>query len=962
MATNLTIGLLFAHIDLGAMPTSVAVITLAALLTVTALLALSVLWLAYRERGKAALAQRRLLLQEAMIHTWLDAFPMPVMIKDPAGVYLRVNRACQLELGLTAAAALGKTSLQLPDYRLSSPGGAPLSNHQLHELSLEVIQADREYRSELMYLDSTGQQRFGLWIDQPIHEADGSVTGSMTTLIDITTYREIALHARASEQHLREVTQHIPVVIFIVNRGLDRRRRLNFIAGDLRTLFGLELQDLLETDDVLHDWPFQDRIHPEDRDQLKQVLRMAKHSPQAQSLDFRAYGEEGLRWIHLAMAPQQLADGSMQWAGYFIDTTRINTHNDALRAARDAAERASKAKADFLATMSHEIRTPMNGVIGMLELLSHTPLNDEQHELLHAVEDSAGVLLQVLNDVLDFSKIEAGDLRLDNQPFNARTLVDNVVSMMAAHMHKKELHLQVTVDAALAGRLHGDSVRIRQILLNLLNNAGKFTEHGGVSVKLRVLGDNGTHQRLRLSVTDTGIGIAEDKQARLFTPFVQAESWITRRHGGTGLGLAICRHLVQLMGGTIELTSQLGIGTTVTVELRLPVDQREVEKPSNLIGRHAIVRLQSAETAVALSAYLTALGLTTEQIPPSQTLRSGISANILFLDEDDDVSLGQVAAQVVIVSEQVGASTSTESTVGNGHLLLNANPLKWQAVTRICVLAVEPLSQPTRHSVLGQAVAAATETDDSHLQQRIHGRVLIAEDHQISQQLIRRQLALLGWSCDVVGNGKAALAALQDHDYAMLITDCQMPVMNGYELAIAWRQYEDEDGKNTRLPILAMTANALSGEMERCREAGMDDYISKPVQLRALEEKLSLWMPRRPSMETPADPDLDTSEWDLWSTEPDLLGLRNDMLPVLVESTQSDLDQLLQAVSSHNIQEATQQLHRVLGALQLFSNDPILAEGRQWLEHLHSEQGNAYLQQLPPYIEALRRLLEALKP
>lgn len=960
MATNVTIGFLFARIDLGALPTSMVVVTLATLLTVTALLALSVLWLAYRERGKAAGAHQLLLAQEATIRTWLDAFPMPVMIKDQTGAYVRVNQACQHELGLTALAAIGKTSLELPDYRLSSPGGAPLTNHQLHELSLEVIQANREYRSELMYLDSTGQQKFGLWIDRPIHDANGSATGSITTLIDITTYREIAMHARASEQNLREVTQHIPVVIFIVSRGLDRLRHLTFMAGDLRALFGLDLQDILETDDVIRDWPFQDRIHPEDRDQLKQVLRQAQHSPHAQSLDFRAYGEEGLRWIHLAMAPQRLADGSVQWTGYFLDTTHINTHNDALRAARDAAERASKAKADFLATMSHEIRTPMNGVIGMLELLSHTELNDEQHELLHAVEDSAGVLLQVLNDVLDFSKIEAGDLRLDNEPFNARTLIDNVVSMMAAHMHKKGLHIQVAVDAALAGKLHGDSVRIRQILLNLLNNAGKFTEQGEVTVKLRVIGDNGTHQRLRLSVTDTGIGIAEDKQARLFTPFVQAESWVTRRHGGTGLGLAICRHLVQLMGGTIELTSQLGIGTTVTVELRLPVDQREVEKPAGLIGRHAIVRLQSAETAAALAAYLTALGLTIEQIPPSQTLRTGISANMLFLDEDDDVSQSQVAAQVVVVSEQPGASTSTESAHGNGHLVLHANPLKWQAVTRICLLTLEPLSQPTRHPALVQASNTSAETGN-HRPEQAHSHVLIAEDHHISQQLIRRQLALLGWTCDVVSNGKAAFAALQNKDYAMLITDCQMPVMNGYELAIAWRQYEDEDGKNTRLPILAMTANALSGEMERCREAGMDDYISKPVQLRALEEKLSLWMPRPPSTNALPDP-ADMAALDPWLTGPDLLGLRDDMLPVLVESTQSDLDQLLHAVISHNIPDAIQRLHRVLGALQLFSNDPILTEGREWLEHLHSEQADAYMQQLPPYIAALRRLLETLKP
>ncbi|GLQ97832.1 ATP-binding protein [Dyella mobilis] len=929
---------------LDAGPVSLAVTVLAGLLSLTAILALAILRVVFVQRQKLADAESALRQQGERQQVQLDAMPFPVLVKDAAGRYLALNAACQRRLGIDPVKAVGQSSLGLDAPRwLPQVDGTP-AVQRVHQLGLDAIREDKVQRGEVNYLSEDGRQRTGLFLESPTRASDGSVTGSIGMLLDITEYRQIELAARATEQSLRDITQHVPVVVFAVRRGSDRLQRLAFTAGNLAALFGLEAADVVENGDVLRDWPFHDRIHAEDAPALRRLLQRATRHHGTVTLDFRAYGAEGLRWIHLVMGTRRLPDRGVEWIGYFIDTTSINAHNETLLAARDAAERASKAKADFLATMSHEIRTPMNGVIGMLELLGRTPLDEEQHELVHAVEDSAGVLMQVLNDVLDFSKLEAGNLRLDDAPFDLRTLIDNVVGMMTGPMHKKGLQIDVGADAGLAGKLLGDSVRIRQILLNLLNNASKFTEHGSVGVQVRVIGDDGEAQRLRLSVIDTGIGIAADKQANLFTPFSQAESWTTRRYGGTGLGLAICRHLVQLMGGSITLSSRPGEGTKVTLELRLPIAQREIDRPADLPGRHAIVRLASAGTAAALSAHLIALGLTVEQIPPVQPMRRGIAANLLFIDPDDQESAGMIAAQAILVDAR---SNGSSGLLGDERWWLHVNPLKWQTLARTCSLALKPLPPPSRERVAAPAALAPSRA--------MQGRILVAEDHPISQSLVRRQLDLLGCFCEVVGDGKAAYDTLLRGHYDLLMTDCQMPLMNGYELAGAWRKHEAEAGRGEHLPIVAMTANALDGEIERCREAGMDDYLSKPLQLRQLEEKVRAWLPAADTATSPPEPLYQDA-----FAEPGMEDLRGEMLQVLARTSAADLHKLEQAMAASDGEEARRTLHRTLGALQLFVTGPVISQGRALMEDLGAEDPAPAWRQLPGYLQNLRGVLSDL--
>ncbi|WNL44731.1 ATP-binding protein [Dyella sp. BiH032] len=922
-----------AWIDNQAIPVSGATLMLAALLILVAVAALALAWRLQRQAEKLRVAEAELAIQHAFSRDALDALPYPVLILGPDGSEAGLNDAARTHA--VAADAMRAALRERPD------GPWP---------------------AEIAYAEEGAERQALLW-KQPVGSDDG-VSRTLALMQDITAFRAAERMAQVTDRGLREAVQHVPVVVFNLLRDASGVRHVTFSAGDVRALFGLDAADLLGDGGVLQERPLKERIHPDDVDAFLRLIAPVGSDLAPRSLDFRAFGAEGLRWIHGMLAPRALPGGELRLAGYFIDTTELNARNEALRIARDVAERASKAKADFLATMSHEIRTPMNGVIGMLELLGRTPVNAEQRELLRAVEDSAGVLLQVLNDILDFSKLEAGDLRLDETAFDPRVLADNVASVMAARAQSKGLAIRLAVDATVAGTLRGDSVRLRQILLNLLSNAIKFTERGSVSMRMVVLSDDGARQQLRIAVTDTGIGIPKERQANLFSPFTQAEASTSRRYGGTGLGLAICRHLAQLMDGTIELSSEPGAGTTVVFDVRLPVERREASAPASLHGRHAVVRLSATEAASAVGEHLKSLGLTVELAPPGQPLREGMAASLLFVDPGDRDSETRLSSHVVAVTDDAVSSGVQHR---DERTYLSANPLRWQAMVRACLTALELRDDeaylPTSDLQDDEPPAGLTTASPRGLSTH-RGCILVAEDHPVSQQLIRRQLAVLGLDCDIVDNGVDAFEALSGHDYALLLTDCNMPGMSGYELATAWRRHEVQGGAGSRLPIIAMTANALAGEALRVREAGMDDVLAKPLQLLPLSQKLGQWLPAANLAAPALGTDRQGSE-----THPLLPGmsgpedspaLYSDMLLAFTSASHDDLAELRRSVAHRDPAAAALSLHRLLGALQLFSDGPVLSQGRQLLENLHGTSALDTLPRLAPFAEDVERLLTKL--
>jgi CheY-like chemotaxis protein len=415
------------------------------------------------------------------------------------------------------------------------------------------------------------------------------------------------------------------------------------------------------------------------------------------------------------------------------------------------------------------------------------------------------------------------------------------------------------------------------------------------------------------------------------------------------------------MDGAVELDSTPGAGTTVNFDVRLPVERREAAAPASLRGRHAVVRLSTPELAAAVGEHLKSLGMTVELAPPQQPLRAGMAASLLFVEPADRDSEQQISSHLVAVTDAAIPSGGTERR--DERWFLSTNPLRWQALLRACLGALE-LRDEAYPELAPAAEAQAPVAPSLPTLPAHRGYLLVAEDHPVSQQLIQRQLAVLGLDCDIVDNGADAFDALSGHDYALLLTDCNMPGLSGYELATAWRRHEAQSGTARRLPIIAMTANALAGEAVRVREAGMDDVLAKPLQLLPLSQALGRWLPGNDLASAGADQGLartgrNTPLAGMAEAE-DGPALYADMLRAFTSASHDDLRELRRSVEHGDVAAAALGLHRLLGALQLFDDGPLLGQGRELLVALHGPAADDSLPRLSGYAIEVEALLTKL--
>ncbi|WP_374317800.1 response regulator [Aquabacterium sp.] len=768
--------------------------------------------------------------EREFLEALLGNLPVSLFVLDPSNFHVvAINRYTELEFKLQRDLVIGKSLGQVL---------AP----SVLDLSIPFMMQALESGQTIEH-DFNWQSDDGARVVNARHFALRHSNGRPRLLLslvrDITASRQAQADLEESERRFRELVESMDDAVYVSTAG---RRRFLYLSPRTSALLGMSAADI-------HTQPQRVRsmIVPEDLAKFTEQELHEKAGEPTDTLLRLQIPQKGLRWFRHRTRTRQLTNGHFRIYGLITDVTDEHRQALELERARDMAEAASQAKSQFMANMSHEIRTPMNGILGMTELLLGTQLNDKQRRFAQAVYRSGESLLEIINDILDFAKIEAGRLELATCDFVLRTLVEDTLELMAPRAHEKGLELNFREQPGLPAVIHGDPLRLRQILTNLVANAIKFTEHGEIVVDIRRAVGRGvgspTHSTaqtidLEFMVRDTGIGIPSDVIPRLFSAFVQANVGMARRYGGTGLGLAISKQLVELMGGQIEAHSAPGVGSEFV--FRIPVrigdtqaDMAMLEEPG-MPSLNVLVVDDNDTNRTVIENMLTAWGMRVSQAS------NGREALALLTTDPDEAGTFDLALVDMQMPEMDGIALAhavrDSGTCPDLKMILLSSVSSPDDVRKAQDAGFQRfVSKPLRKAELRQAILGVSgeRTEGQSEVRRLNKSVLVVEDNPVNQEVCTQMLRRLGCEVRLASSALEGLRKLGEQTFDLVLMDIQMPGMDGIE-ALTWFRR----GNSNRFtfvtpvdtPVIAVTANALEGDEDRFLGLGFDDYLSKPFR------------------------------------------------------------------------------------------------------------------------------------